>query len=82
MEERERAFKKAKSERDHEERKRWGDVERVKEEGRRMREERENEIRRREEEEAQAASDNAAEEDLPPPLGSYIFLHTFAIPGF
>lgn len=70
LEKRERAFKKAKSERDDEERKRWSDIERVKEEGKRMMEEREKEIRRREED---AASEKVAaeEEDLPPPLGSY-----------
>ena len=69
LEKRERAFKKARSDRDDKERKRWSDVERVKEEGRRMREEREKEIRRREED---SASEKfiAAEEDLPPPLGA------------
>lgn len=73
LEKRERAFKKAKSERDDEERKRWSDIERVKEEGKRMMEEREKEIRRREEEKEDAASEKVAaeDEDLPPPLGLY-----------
>lgn len=72
LEKRERAFKKAKSERDDEERKRWSDIERVKEEGKRMMEEREKEIRREEEREDAASEKVAAEEeDLPPPLGSY-----------
>lgn len=68
LEKRERAFKKARSDRDDKERKGWSDVERVKEEGRRMREEREKEIRR--EEDSASEKFAAAEEDIPPPLGA------------
>ncbi|EIN08632.1 DnaJ-domain-containing protein [Punctularia strigosozonata HHB-11173 SS5] len=72
LEERERAFKKARVEKVQQERRRAAETEKIKEEGRRMREERE---RRREEEEAgarrAAEAEAAAGEDDPPVLGSY-----------
>lgn len=73
LEERERAFKKSRVEKDKEERERWHEGERIKEEGRRMREAREK--ARVEVEEAgvraeQAAKTAASEEDEPPALGA------------
>lgn len=70
MEERERAFKKARIEREEEEVRRWADTERIMEEGRRMREERERELRMREEEAKRAVKVEVEEEDPPPELGT------------
>ncbi|KAF7356778.1 J domain-containing protein [Mycena venus] len=50
LEERERAFKKAKIDQQRDEASRWQETEKIKDEGRRLREERENELRRREQE--------------------------------
>jgi DnaJ family protein C protein 17 len=68
LEERERVLKKAKVERREEEMKRWADVERVKDEGKRMMEEREKEIRLRVEE-AERNRMSIEEEDVPPTIG-------------
>jgi DnaJ family protein C protein 17 len=70
LEERERVLKKTKLERREEEVKRWADTERVKDEGKRMMEEREKEIRMREEE-AERTRMQADEEDIPPVIGAY-----------
>jgi DnaJ family protein C protein 17 len=58
LEERERAFKKAKMEQQKEEADQWQETEKIKDEGRRLREERENEIRRREMEARQSKEDD------------------------
>lgn len=76
LEERERAFKKAKVERDKDEVRRWTDTERIKEEGKRMMEEREAEIRRRDEESIKASM-QVEEEDAPPALGVSILYRSF-----
>ncbi|KAI0322883.1 DnaJ domain-containing protein [Amylostereum chailletii] len=68
LEERERAFKKAKTEKDVAERTRTREAEKIKEEGRRLREDREKEVQRREEE-AEKAAAAAIAELQPPPLG-------------
>ena len=75
LEERERVFKKARMERREEEVKRWADVERVKDEGKRMMEEREKEIRTKEEE-AERARMPLEEEDVPPTIGAYTVHHS------
>ncbi|KAJ6482166.1 hypothetical protein C8R47DRAFT_1322071 [Mycena vitilis] len=54
LEERERAFKKAKMEQQRDEATRWHETEKIKDEGRRLREERENDLRKREAEMRQA----------------------------
>ncbi|KAI0066918.1 DnaJ-domain-containing protein [Artomyces pyxidatus] len=68
LEERENAFKKARTERAADERQRAQEAEKIKDEGRRMREEREKELLRREEE-AEKVTAAAREELEPPPLG-------------
>ncbi|PCH39432.1 DnaJ-domain-containing protein [Wolfiporia cocos MD-104 SS10] len=68
LEERERAFKKARVEKQEEERARFFENERIMEEGRRLREEREKALRKREEE-REAAERAKASEDEPPALG-------------
>jgi len=68
LEERERVLKKARTKRREEEVKRWANVERVKDEGKRMMEEREREIRIREEE-AERSRIPVEEEDIPPTIG-------------
>ncbi|TFY70321.1 hypothetical protein EVG20_g2685 [Dentipellis fragilis] len=68
LEERERAFKKAKVEKAQEERARERETEQIREEGRRLREEREKELKRREEE-AEKAEARMREELEPPALG-------------
>lgn len=67
LEERERAFnKKAKMEKRDEEVKVWHETERIKEEGRRMREEREKEAARKlAEAEAEAAQNDTADDAVP-----------------
>ncbi|KAF8637915.1 hypothetical protein AX17_002537 [Amanita inopinata Kibby_2008] len=71
LEERERAFKKARVEKQKEEAARWHETERIKEEGRKLREQKELEIKRRQAE-VEAAALSAAEairdEDEPPAL--------------
>ncbi|KAH9933805.1 DnaJ domain-containing protein [Fomitopsis serialis] len=68
LEARERAFKKARVEKEEGEHARWRENERIMEEGRRLREEREKELRRREEE-ALRTEREAAGEDEPPEVG-------------
>lgn len=67
LEERERAFKKAKMDQQHDEASRWQETEKIKDEGRRLREERENELRKREQ-----ARQPPVEDDMEAPsLGLY-----------
>ncbi|KAJ7269662.1 hypothetical protein C8J57DRAFT_1322660 [Mycena rebaudengoi] len=66
LEERERAFKKAKMEQQKEEADQWQETEKIKDEGRRLREERENEIRRREMEARQSKEDDLEAPRLDP----------------
>ncbi|KZT64536.1 DnaJ-domain-containing protein [Daedalea quercina L-15889] len=68
LEARERAFKKARVEKQEEERARWRENERIMDEGRRLREEKEKALRKREEEALRGERD-AAREDEPPELG-------------
>ncbi|KAA1472388.1 DnaJ-domain-containing protein [Dentipellis sp. KUC8613] len=68
LEERERAFKKARVEKAQEERARERETEHIREEGRRLREEREREMKRREEE-TEKAEAKLREELEPPALG-------------
>lgn len=65
----ERAFKKAKLEKEGEERARWLENERIMDEGRRLREERERALRKREEELLTAEKANASENE-PPAVGT------------
>lgn len=69
LEERERLLKKARMDRREEEVNKWTDTERVKEEGKKMMKEREQEIRVREEEAARART-LAEEDDMPPTIGA------------
>ncbi|KAJ7666017.1 hypothetical protein DFH06DRAFT_1040787 [Mycena polygramma] len=66
LEERERAFKKAKMEQQRDEATRWQETEKIKDEGRRLREERENELRKREAETRQATEDDMEAPSLDP----------------
>lgn len=68
LEERERAFKKARVEKQKEEVVRWQETERIKEDGRKLREQREQELKRRQEEAEAAAMSTAQDEDEPPSL--------------
>lgn len=68
LEERELAFKRSKSEKVKEERELMQETVRIKDEGRRMREARENELRAREEE-AERVAQKEREENEPPELG-------------
>lgn len=68
----ERAFKKAKLEKEGEERARWLENERIMDEGRRLREERERALRKREEELLTAEKANASENE-PPAVGAYLY---------
>ncbi|KAF8627338.1 hypothetical protein AX15_004411 [Amanita polypyramis BW_CC] len=72
LEERERAFKKARVEKQKEEAARWHETERIKEEGRKLREQKEQELKRRqaEVEVAASATQAAGDEEEPPPLDS------------
>ncbi|CCL98237.1 uncharacterized protein FIBRA_00231 [Fibroporia radiculosa] len=69
LEARERAFKKARVEKEEKEKARWQENERIMEEGRRMREEREKELNRRETERL-AGEKTPIAEDEPPTLGA------------
>lgn len=74
LEERELAFKKAKTAKMKEEREMAQEAERIKDEGRRMREEREKELRQREEE-AERIAQKEREENEPPALGEFFGSH-------
>jgi DnaJ family protein C protein 17 len=65
LEQRERAFKKAKMDKEQEELKRWHESEEIKEKGRQLREQREKEIRLREDQQKAAASTEDPEEGAP-----------------
>ena len=69
LEEREQAFKKARMEKQKEEVKTWKQTEKIKDEGRRLREEKEKELRNRMKQEEETMRDLDAEEELPPSLG-------------
>ncbi|KAJ7468041.1 DnaJ-domain-containing protein [Mycena latifolia] len=66
LEERERAFKKAKLDQQRDEANRWQENEKIKDEGRRLREERENELRRRETEAWQPVDEEVEAPSLNP----------------
>ncbi|KAJ7914894.1 hypothetical protein B0H13DRAFT_424052 [Mycena leptocephala] len=66
LEERERAFKKAKMDQQRDEVSRWQETEKIKDEGRRLREERENELRKRESEARRPAEDDMEAPTLDP----------------
>ncbi|KAJ7707724.1 hypothetical protein B0H17DRAFT_1156268 [Mycena rosella] len=68
LEERERAFKKAKLDQQRDEANQWQANEKIKDEGRRLREERENELRKREAEARQPAADEEVEAPSLDPL--------------
>lgn len=67
LEERERAFKKQRVDKQRDDLKRYQDTERVKEEGRKLREDKEKELREREHE--RAATPPPRPEDEPPSIG-------------
>ena len=68
LEERERAFKMARMEKQKEEVETWQQTEKIKDEGRRLREEKEKELRNRMKQE-DSMKDLDAEEEAPPSLG-------------
>jgi DnaJ family protein C protein 17 len=72
LEERERAFKKARLSKQQEELDTWRETEKIKEEGRKMREDREKVIREQEAE-RQGAAGGMKDELEPPSLGARIF---------
>ncbi|KAF7370775.1 Pre-mRNA-splicing factor cwf23 [Mycena sanguinolenta] len=74
LEERERAFKKAKMDQKRDEANRWQETEKIKEEGRRLREERENELRKREQEARQLPAEDEIEAPSLDPLDTTIRL--------
>ena len=80
LEERERAFKKARTEKQAEEVAAWHDTERIKEEGKRLREQKERELRERmnptRHEETPPVADE--EEDAPPALGEFLSAHQYS----
>ena len=77
LEEREQAFKKARMEKQKEEVEIWQQTEKIKDEGRRLREEKEKELRSRMKQEEETMKDLDAEEEAPPSLGLYfLFLFT------
>jgi DnaJ family protein C protein 17 len=73
LEEREQAFKKARMEKQKEEVETWQQTEKIKDEGRRLREEKEKELRNRMKQEEESMKGLDAEEDseAPPSLGLY-----------
>ena len=68
LEEREQAFKKARMEKQKEEAETWQQTEKIKDEGRRLREEKEKELRNKMKQEEKYMKDSEGE-DAPPPLG-------------
>ncbi|KAJ7774478.1 hypothetical protein DFH07DRAFT_732782 [Mycena maculata] len=66
LEERERAFKKAKMDQQRDEAARWEETEKIKDEGRRLREERENALRKREAEARQTVDEDIEAPNLDP----------------
>jgi DnaJ family protein C protein 17 len=68
LEERERQVKKARVEKQHREKEMWHENEKIMDEGRRLREQKERELLQREEEAKKAAA--AQEDDEPPALGT------------
>jgi DnaJ homolog subfamily C member 17 len=79
LEEREQAFKKAKMEKQKEELETWQQTEKIKDEGRRLREEKEKELRTRNrmKQEEESIKDLDADEEAPPPLGLFSFIFIF-----
>ncbi|KAJ7108688.1 hypothetical protein C8R44DRAFT_803357 [Mycena epipterygia] len=74
LEERERAFKKAKMDQQRDEANRWQETEKIKDEGRRLREERANELRKREAEAQQPPVDDDLEAPSLDPLDTTVRL--------
>ncbi|KAK7031330.1 J domain-containing protein [Favolaschia claudopus] len=74
LEERERAFKKAKTDQQRDEANRWQETEKIKDDGRRRREERENELRQREKEANRPHVDDDADAPSLDPLDTTIRL--------
>jgi DnaJ family protein C protein 17 len=72
LEARERAFKKSRVDKQKEETERWQETERIKEEGRRLREDKERDVRQREEEQLQMAEEAKEDELEAPSLGMFI----------
>lgn len=78
LEERERAFKKARVEKQKEEVEQWQATEKIKDEGRRLREEREKELRAREQDSVNAKEDQE-QEDVPPALSESVSFYITVI---
>jgi DnaJ homolog subfamily C member 17 len=74
LEARERAFKKARADKQKEEVEKWHETERIKEEGRRLREDKEREMKKREEEQLRAAEEAKDDELDAPSLGRILSL--------
>jgi len=72
LEARERAFKKARVDKQKEEVERWQETERIKEEGRRLREDKEREMRLQEEEQLRATEEAKEDELDAPSLGTIL----------
>ena len=78
LEEREQAFKKARMEKQKEEVEIWQQTEKIKDEGRRLREEKEKELRSRMKQEEESMKDLDVEE-APPSLGLYFLVSLFTM---
>jgi len=76
LEERERAFKKARMEKQKEEVETWQSTERIKEDGRKLREEKEKDLKKRMEKDTQKEPEEFIEEDAPPAMGT---CHSFGL---
>jgi hypothetical protein len=72
LEARERAFKKARVDKQKEETERWQETEKIKEEGRRLREDKERDMRQREEEQLRMAEEAKEDELEAPSLGTVL----------
>ncbi|KAJ6542277.1 hypothetical protein B0H10DRAFT_2136151 [Mycena sp. CBHHK59/15] len=80
LEERERVFKKARMDQQKEDAERWHETEKIKDEGRRLREERENALRQREAEAQEAKEEEEAEAPTLDPLDTTVRLK-YALPA-
>lgn len=70
LEERERAFKKARMEKQKEEVETWRDTEKIKEEGKRLREQKEKELREKMHPKKDEPTQEEEDEDAPPAMGT------------
>jgi len=70
LEERERAFKKARMEKQNEEVETWRDTEKIKEEGKRLREQKEKELREKMHPKKDEPTQEEEDEDAPPAMGT------------